>query len=117
MEQRKVLGIELALRGGGRPRKITAKQGGKPTTETRGETIGKPSGCKGVGVHRTRGRLMGTTEVKRFGVRKSNGRLVGSTEANGFDGSKAGGRPIGTTKTKGFGVCLSGGVCGGTHLP
>ena len=106
---------------GGRPCKIAKddtlscivpEQSGKPTTETYDETKGKPSGSKGVGVYKTRGRPMGSTEANGFSVGKSGGRPIGSTECNGFDSSKAGGRPIGTTKLRGFGVGLRGGVYG-----
>ena len=57
---------------GGRPYKIAKdntlscivpEQSGKPTTETYNETKGKPSGSKGVGVSKTRGRLIGSTEA------------------------------------------------------
>ena len=110
----------------GRPRKTTAndslssvapdlEQGGKPTKSSSDETKRKPSGSIGVGVCRTRGRPMGSTEVNGFGVGKSGGRPTGSTEANGFNASKAGGRPIGSTKVMGFGVGLSGGVYAGAQ--
>ena len=62
------------------------------------KTKGKPSGSNGVGVYKTRGRLVGSTEANGFSIGKSGGRPTGSTEANGFDSSKVGGRPIGTTK-------------------
>ena len=58
---------------GGRPCKtakdtlscVVPEQSGKPTTETCNQTKGKPSGSKGVGVYRTRGRPMGSTEPSR----------------------------------------------------
>ena len=104
---------------GGQPRRttangssscVTSKQGEKHTKASSDETKGKPSGSNEVGVYRTRGRPMGSTEAKGCRVGKSGGRPTGSTEANGFDASKAGGRPIGTTKVKGFGVGPSRGV-------
>ena len=87
---------------------VTSKQGEKTTKASSDETKGKPSGSNEVGVYRTRGRPMASTEAKGCRVGKSGGRPTGSTEANGFDASKADGRPIGTTKVKGFGLARVG---------
>ena len=55
---------------------------GNPTTDTYNQTRRKPSGSNGVGVCKTCGKPMGSTEANGFSVGKSGGRLIGSTEVS-----------------------------------